>query len=722
MFALLSHNGDYVPVAVDFNVFIEVTHPDSSTDSRTYTYELQPGGTAPTNTEATITNIDTSTLDEGRSFTIVNTDIVEDPDTGDTHVFTACTPSRTDITCDITTDNTEAVLRHDGTNVAAAAPFTIDVTIEERTAGGETITHTDTIDRITLTPVNDRPTFADSSLDDVVVESTGPQTDVRPHLTEPEATDEEDGTITPTHDAAASYPVGTHTITWTATDSEGLFATLSQNVIVAPANTEATFQAIGTSTLNRGGSFTLIIVDFITDPDSGDTHVFTSCTETRDDVTCDISTPDELVLTHDGSAVAADTPFTVAVEVEERTIGGDTITHSTTLDITLVPFNNPPTFDVASLPDVTVEATGPLTDIGPLVPVPTATDMEDGAITPTYNAIAAGYALGTHVITWTATDSDGLSVTLDQNVLVESRDGLLSPPDAVGTRVLATTIGDPFTIGEGNQTLSVYEFVSSPVTSGNTNDIFARSLGDHQVDPTSERLILDVGSRDLRYLLIDLDTTLGELQNTIISDDASTVVHFQYNFTELTTQNFIRDTHLVIFDDDVVTSQSRLGAGTTVSDLSSSFSRPAGDIAFNNVDDILVNATLAGKSIGYIIEFTPPVLVSGKNLISIDFSLLQSDRTPINHINRTWTNALEIPPGLTPEQETEYRNLSAAIQSRNLAIIQQNFQIDYWSDASNSLAGDSVMAQDRIERALDHIAQTTIQRDSLQAQLDSLTS
>ena len=72
---------------------------------------------------------------------------------------------------------------------------------------------------------------------------------------------------------------------------------------------------------------------------------------------------------------------------------------------------------------------------------------------------------------------------------------------------------------------------------------------------------------------------------------------------------------------------------------------------------------------------------------------------------------------LTPEQA----NLVTIIDDRNLAIAQQNFQIAYWSDSSNSLAGDRVLAQDRIDRARDHIAQTTIQRDSLQAQLDQLT-
>ena len=79
------------------------------------------------------------------------------------------------------------------------------------------------------------PTFDVDPLPEVTVEATGAQTDVRGSLTAPAVSDLVDPSPVVTNNTQASYPLGNHTITWTATDNDGLFATLDQNVIVAAA-------------------------------------------------------------------------------------------------------------------------------------------------------------------------------------------------------------------------------------------------------------------------------------------------------------------------------------------------------------------------------------------------------------------------------------------------------------------------------------------------------
>jgi hypothetical protein len=75
--------------------------------------------------------------------------------------------------------------------------------------------------------------------------------------------------------------------------------------------------------------------------------------------------------------------------------------------------NTPPQLTVP--PDQTVEATGPLTDVN--LGTATATDAEDGSLTPTADDTGP-FAPGTHVITWSVTDSDGSTVTDTQTVTV----------------------------------------------------------------------------------------------------------------------------------------------------------------------------------------------------------------------------------------------------------------------------------------------------------------
>ena len=832
-----------------------------------------------TNTFATVQNISPNNIfDEGGTFILRTSNLLSDPDVGDTHVFTACTVNHRadEVTCTVSNPpDGQLVFEHDGSDINAISEFSISVTFEERTLVGDVHSLTHGLN-LRLNPVNDAPTFTESSLDDVTVQQNGTLTDIRPHLVVPEATDEEDGPIIPTHNAdPAGYAVGNHTITWNATDSEGLFATLNQTVMVEAPDPEITYDgtltdrnieftqpfpqtiidlddafstnvegasittsytlsngtlltvgsrtdavdilnttALGTTrvTVNATDgtsdpfihSFNINVVDttaptFDVDPlpglsleatgaqtdirplltaptatdtvdssvtitsnaqtsygvgihdivwtatdDSGNSAtstqrvtitdttapVFDSAVEPTQSIpfgqvyTIPTVTATDAVagavnvtttITFDGGAVSSIDTTVPGVYTVTYTATDNFANTATETTIVTVNDNQPPTFDVSSLDDLVVNATGAQTNIIPslLEVAPTATDPEDGAITPTHNATGtypvgtylitwnatdsgglsatlnqnvtvsetapptfaestlddvtveatglltditphlsapqatdadgtalvpthnaeASYGLGTHTITWTATGSGGATATLNQTVIVESRDGLLSPPDAAGVRVLTTTIGDPFTIGEGSQTLGLYGASRNFVVAGNSilqQPVFGPD--DLDVD-SSERLIFNVTtSVNLHYMFIDLDTNLGELQQTI---DSTKQNHFQYNFTSLATPNGTTNIHLAIFDDDVYTSQGRIGAGTAVPLVENG--DPQRQVTITDTTTAMFNSTLANKNIGYIIQFNNPVpLDAGNYPITFDFNTFESDRTPINFITRTF--------------------------------------------------------------------------------------
>ena len=292
--------------------------------------------------------------------------------------------------------------------------------------------------------------------------------------------------------------------------------------------------------------------------------------------------------------------------------------------------------------------------------------------------------------------------------------------EAHAQTVTSTTTGDPFTIGEGNQTLSVYEFASSPITSRDPNNMLGSHIGDYQVDLASERLIINA-TGNLQYLLIDLDTNLGELQQTIgTSSGLSGTGVFNYNFTTLTNQNGTITISLVVFNDKAFTEQNRIGPGTGVPLVQNGDAQGSVTTHTNGFPSApslsdMYDTSLANKNIGYVIEFNNPVSVAGENPISVDFHL-----SNVNEITRTW-HSQEIQPEPESPSELTQERLVALIEVRNLALDQQNLQIDYWSDPTNPFADDMVMAQDRLSNANYHISITTAQRDSYQTELDGLT-
>ena len=87
--------------------------------------------------------------------------------------------------------------------------------------------------------------------------------------------------------------------------------------------------------------------------------------------------------------------------------------YDSTPDIRLITVNGIPSITAPA--DVSVEATGQQTSVD--IGTATAVDLEDGPL-PVSNDAPATFPVGTTVVTWTATDAAGNTVTATQNVTV----------------------------------------------------------------------------------------------------------------------------------------------------------------------------------------------------------------------------------------------------------------------------------------------------------------
>jgi hypothetical protein len=124
---------------------------------------------------------------------------------------------------------------------------------------------------------------------------------------------------------------------------------------------------------------------------------------------------------------------------------------------------------VVAPPDITVEATGPLTDVDLRADLASAVDLVDGPLTPTAN-MTGPFAVGTHLVLWSATDASGNTGSAIQTIVVQAPlspiqdlrarpksgkvDLVWSPvPGAVGYDVYRRANGGPFErVAEGHVT------------------------------------------------------------------------------------------------------------------------------------------------------------------------------------------------------------------------------------------------------------------------------
>jgi len=202
------------------------------------------------------------------------------------------------------------------------------------------------------------------------------------------ATDICDSDVTITNDAPAVFPLGTTTVTWTATDDSGNVTTATQKVtIVDTTKPELTVPGdVGAEQTSADG----------TPVDTGQA--------TATDI-CDANP----AVTNDAPAVFPLGTTTVTWTATDDS--GNSVTATQT--VTIVDTTKP---DLTVLADVTAEQTsadGTPAAIGQA----TATDICDSDVTITNDAPAV-FPLGTTTVTWTATDDSGNVVTAAQTVTI----------------------------------------------------------------------------------------------------------------------------------------------------------------------------------------------------------------------------------------------------------------------------------------------------------------
>ena len=262
-------------------------------------------------------------------------------------------------------------------------PFPVGVTVVTWSAtdgAGNTGTATQTVTVTdTTAPIVTPPT-------DVTVEATGPTTAVS--LGTASASDQVDGSLTPSADNTGPFPGGITLVTWSATDNAGNIGNATQTVTVtdtaAPIVTppaDVTIEATGPTTPVSLGSA------------SADDAVDGSLTPTANNT---------------GPFPVGETTVTWSATDGAGNTG--TATQTVTITDTTPPTVTPPA-------DVTVPATGTLTDAD--LGVASASDLVDGALTPAVDD-AGPFPVGTTTVTWSSTDNAGNTGTVNQNVTVTS--------------------------------------------------------------------------------------------------------------------------------------------------------------------------------------------------------------------------------------------------------------------------------------------------------------
>lgn len=222
------------------------------------------------------------------------------------------------------------------------------------------------------------------SVTNILLEATAPLTNV--NLSTPTVTDNFDTNLSVTSDNTGPFPVGTHIITWTATDSSGNTGTATQTV---------TIQDTTAPTLTVPEAITIEASALLTPLNLG------------------IATASDLVegaLNPQPSAVG---PFAVGTHIITWTAtDGSGNTEIATQTVTIQDTTAP----TLTIPEaITKEASALLTPVN--LGIATAIDIVDGTLNPQPSTIGP-FALGTHTIIWIVKDASGNTTTATQQITI----------------------------------------------------------------------------------------------------------------------------------------------------------------------------------------------------------------------------------------------------------------------------------------------------------------
>jgi hypothetical protein len=284
--------------------------------------------------------------------------------------------------------------------------FTFKVRIED-TAGRIVYGYKNVTVRASSSTDTTPPTITTPA--DLVAEATAILTPV--DLGEATAVDDIDGELTPVADPSGPYALGTHTITWSATDAAGNTGTAQQTLTVqdttAPSLTVPSDISVASN-----------------DP---------IAVELGQASANDIFEP--VQITNDAPQLFP--VGTTQVTWSATDPNGNVATAQQTVTV-VVPDTTPPV--VTAPPSISIEATAVLTpvDLG----TATAVDDVDGTLTPQPDNTGP-FALGVHSVTWSATDAAGNQGSAVQQVeIVDTTPPSITAPDDVTVESLIPTAVD----------------------------------------------------------------------------------------------------------------------------------------------------------------------------------------------------------------------------------------------------------------------------------------
>jgi len=230
------------------------------------------------------------------------------------------------------------------------------------------------------------------------------------------AMDNVDGALVPTNNGPATFPLGATVVTWSATDGAGNTGTATQTVTVTDTTAPVVTAPLDV-TVEATGAQTAVLLGAGTANDLVDGAL--------------VPTPDD------------PGPFAVGIHVvtwsaTDGAGNAGTATQTVTVTDTTAPVVTAPV-------DVTVEAMAALTPVA--LGAGTAIDLADGALVPTPDD-PGPFAVGIHVVTWSATDGTGNTGTATQTVTVTDTTAPTVTPPADIT-VEATELPMPVALGAG---------------------------------------------------------------------------------------------------------------------------------------------------------------------------------------------------------------------------------------------------------------------------------
>ncbi len=254
---------------------------------------------------------------------------------------------------------------------------------------------------------------------DVYAEATGAQTAVV--LGTATASDLVSGTLTPTNNAPATFPVGTTLVTWNVSDAYGNTATATQRVIISDTTPPA-----------------------LTLP----ADVYVEATGVQTAVTIGTASATDLVFGAVTPTNNAPATFPVGITPVTWTATDGYGNTTTGVQNIVVQDTTPPTVTApANITVAAVNAAGtPATDaaIATFLTGATASDLVSGNVPPTNNAPAT-FPLGVTTVTFSATDAQGNTGTATATVTVVDQTAPVVTPPANITVAAVDAYGTPAT-------------------------------------------------------------------------------------------------------------------------------------------------------------------------------------------------------------------------------------------------------------------------------------